>query len=208
MLNDKLSNFKLYQNVPNFPTPPHPNTTKLSPNTCLGYLTPAGSVRRGQINSNLDFFCPSSMTNVGSSTWRDVKTTSNGSNRSVLFLLLWIITLVFKKNDNFSTKSAKIAEINDHNIDPSLYTKPEWLFEIFRNCFLFTKRLRLFTERGLVQLLKMAFEDKGQLLSIASRVTRLGEFSPIGRLVMYVGLISENYKSRSNYWANFFHGTS
>jgi hypothetical protein len=35
------------------------------------------------------------------------------------------------------------------------------------------------------------------------RVTRLGEFSPIGRLFMYFGLLFENYKSSSNYRAIF-----
>jgi hypothetical protein len=31
----------------------------------------------------------------------------------------WIVALFFKKNAIFPPKSAKIAEISDHNIDPS-----------------------------------------------------------------------------------------
>jgi hypothetical protein len=43
--------------------------------------------------------------------------------------------------------------------------------------------------------------------SIARRVTRLGEFWPIGRLLNLVSFC-KNYRNGSNHWATCFHGKS
>jgi hypothetical protein len=58
---------------------------------------------------------------------------------------------------------------------------------------------------SVIKNLLRGFGFKYIFLKIVSmvRVTRLGEFSPIGRLFMYFGLLFENYKSSSNYRAIF-----
>jgi hypothetical protein len=44
-----------------------------------------------------------------------------------------------------------------------------------------------------------------RFLRFGTRVTRLGEFSHIGRLLSLVDFF-ENYRSRPNFWATFVHG--
>jgi hypothetical protein len=41
-----------------------------------------------------------------------------------------------------------------------------------------------------------------------NRVTRLGEFSPIGRVTNFWGTFCENYISCTTSWATFFNGES